>query len=252
MIAIKRAFFLFFIVSIIGCLTLFVPAVASAQDTTEPAVSDTETTDTTSETATEETREVNWNEAQTMKADNVAEAAAEVLAAKAAEAQADLAAAEAELTAAEANLADLNASSDASAAEIAAAEAAVAAATAAVTDAQATSDAATAASDSFDVSSVTAMRESGMGWGEICHELGIHPSVLGLALGKKKMAGAIETIRSALRETKNAGKKSTDGSDVAKANGNADKDKSGIGNSGDKGNSGTGKDGNGGGKGGKE
>ncbi len=35
--------------------------------------------------------------------------------------------------------------------------------------------------------SINEMRASGMGWGEIAHELGIHPSVLGLGHTKKEM-----------------------------------------------------------------
>lgn len=36
------------------------------------------------------------------------------------------------------------------------------------------------------VESITDLRESGMGWGEIAHELGVHPSVLGLGHTKKE------------------------------------------------------------------
>jgi len=35
-------------------------------------------------------------------------------------------------------------------------------------------------------SEITGMREEGMGWGEIAHELGVHPSVLGLGHTKEK------------------------------------------------------------------
>ena len=88
---------------------------------------------------------------------------------------------------------------------------------------------------------VQAMRESGMGWGEICHELGVHPSVLGLAKGKDKngLIGALERVRNnfkekiknAVKATKeNHGNKDSsakDNSGVAKGK---DKDKSNSGN----------------------
>ena len=56
-------------------------------------------------------------------------------------------------------------------------------------------DAATALSSISGVSveSINEMRASGMGWGEIAHELGVHPSVLGL--GAKNRAENQERVR---------------------------------------------------------
>lgn len=44
------------------------------------------------------------------------------------------------------------------------------------------------------VESISEMRASGMGWGDIAHELGIHPSVLGLGHTKKSISQ--ERVRS--------------------------------------------------------
>lgn len=58
--------------------------------------------------------------------------------------------------------------------------------------------------------SINEMRDSGMGWGEIAHELGIHPSVLGLGHNKKNMKE--ERVRNTKSfETKNAGYKNENG-----------------------------------------
>ncbi|MEA3497786.1 MAG: hypothetical protein U9R16_01885 [Campylobacterota bacterium] len=40
------------------------------------------------------------------------------------------------------------------------------------------------------VDDITTMRTSGMGWGEIAHEIGVHPSVLGLRNSKKERTRA--------------------------------------------------------------
>jgi hypothetical protein len=39
------------------------------------------------------------------------------------------------------------------------------------------------------VEDIFSMRQSGMGWGQIAHELGIHPNALGLGRGKIKSSG---------------------------------------------------------------
>ncbi|MBW1815207.1 MAG: hypothetical protein JRJ39_16600 [Deltaproteobacteria bacterium] len=53
---------------------------------------------------------------------------------------------------------------------------------------------ATEALAGVSVDGITALREAGMGWGEICHQVGIHPSILGQGHYKNKhseMAGAM-------------------------------------------------------------
>lgn len=54
------------------------------------------------------------------------------------------------------------------------------------------------------VETIAAMRADGMGWGEICHELGVHPSVLGLGHKKKmkKMTEYSEMNEATARNTK--------------------------------------------------
>ena len=44
---------------------------------------------------------------------------------------------------------------------------------------------AVAAATGVNASEIEALRTAGMGWGDIAHELGVHPSTLGLGHGKK-------------------------------------------------------------------
>ncbi|MEA3290185.1 MAG: hypothetical protein U9Q04_08395 [Campylobacterota bacterium] len=92
------------------------------------------------------------------------------------------------------------------------------------------------------VNSINDMRESGMGWGEIAHELGVHPSVLGL--------GHTNNIKNQerMRETKSFKtsnqNRSENSSNKLKGKSSDSKDKGNSGNK-DKGNSsnkGNGKD----------
>lgn len=119
------------------------------------------------------------------------------------------------------------------------------------------------------------LRASGMGWGDIAHELGVHPGVLGLGhskdmAGGKKSAGVVteEEISEATTMDMKSGKTkghgsadTTDASGTGKGNGSksGDKDKGDHGNKGGNdhgsgsdhggGNGGGGGGGNGGGKG---
>ncbi len=124
---------------------------------------------------------------------------------------------------------------------------------------------------------IEAMREAGMGWGDIAHELGVHPSVLGLGHKKGKKGFSDQEIAEATaRNTKsgsakghglglsagvdssgkglgkNSGKGigSAKGGNVSGASGlGKGKGNSASGNAGGKGNSGGGKGNSGGGKG---
>lgn len=89
---------------------------------------------------------------------------------------------------------------------------------------------------------VETMRASGMGWGEIAHELGLHPSVLGL--GHAKKAGTLDDVAMATMVDMKSGYgaghgKSADapGDKGGEGKGNAgngqDKDKGGQGGKGD-------------------
>jgi hypothetical protein len=112
------------------------------------------------------------------------------------------------------------------------------------------------------------MREEGYGWGQICHELGVHPSVLGNKYGHQKMSqynaqarngfgkkGEISAATS--RDVKTGWARGHGKSVSGKSNGKGKADSFGVDNSGkdkgkSKGNSGGGKGGGkgGGGKGG--
>lgn len=82
------------------------------------------------------------------------------------------------------------------------------------------------------VESINEMRASGMGWGEIAHELGVHPSVLGL--GQKNRIENQERVRD-MKSFKTENKKSSNDNQGLK--GKAQKDKSDKGNSSSKGKS---------------
>ena len=99
---------------------------------------------------------------------------------------------------------------------------------------------------------IEAMRASGMGWGEIAHELGVHPSALGLGHTKnQKSFSEREIAEATARNTKNGfatghavGRQSDIGnSKQGKSAGNSS---NAGGNKGEKGNNGKG-GGNGGG-----
>lgn len=83
----------------------------------------------------------------------------------------------------------LQADSTTSPEEIDAAEFAVATAKRAYEVAQGAADEKLAEFAGVPVEDIVSMRRSGMGWGQIAHELGIHPSALGLGHGKAKASG---------------------------------------------------------------
>jgi len=62
-------------------------------------------------------------------------------------------------------------------------------------------DDATAKMAGVSVESIEAMRADGMGWGEICHELGLHPSINGL--GHQKQFKKSEMTEATARNMKN-------------------------------------------------
>jgi len=80
--------------------------------------------------------------------------------------------------------------------------AAIAAATEALAAAQANYDSAMSAATGVSVADIASMRDMGMGWGQIAHELGVHPSVLGLGKAKKSAMGlTAETQAKGLGQT---------------------------------------------------
>lgn len=127
------------------------------------------------------------NPTQVAKAVAVAEEAA-------GQAAAAVAAAEADLEAAEAKLAGLDNTAPPQA---------IAAAREAIDDAEAALEAAIAREAMVAQSDIAAMRADGMGWGEIAHELGIHPGVLGL--GHTKQQQSTLTARTRTRTEDAAG-----------------------------------------------
>jgi hypothetical protein len=73
--------------------------------------------------------------------------------------------------------------------EVNAAELAMETARKAYEEARAAADEKLADFAGVPVEDIVSMRQSGMGWGQIAHELGIHPSALGLGHGKEKGSG---------------------------------------------------------------
>ncbi|QKJ22746.1 hypothetical protein [Poseidonibacter lekithochrous] len=121
------------------------------------------------------------NEAQVAKAETLSEISQEKAQEEALETQANIEAAEESLANAQDNLATLEQDPNASLDEINAANLAV-------EEAFAELDRETknlADISSVSVEEIAQMREDGLGWGDISHELGIHPSNLGLGHGKK-------------------------------------------------------------------
>lgn len=116
-------------------------------------------------------------------------------------------------------------------------------------EAKETAEALAAQAMGVTVGDIAAMRTEGMGWGQIAHALGVHPSVLGLGhtKGKKGLAGTDETgdeMREATaRDTKSGlakghglGQGSGKGAAGGKgASGKVDKGGKGSGHSGGKG-----------------
>jgi hypothetical protein len=82
-------------------------------------------------------------------------------------------------------MSDKNATQD----EIVAAMLAVEEAKKAYDEAQESADEKLAEFAGVPAEDITAMRRSGMGWGQIAHELGIHPGALGLGHTKNKQYG---------------------------------------------------------------
>jgi len=192
------------------------------------------------------------NPAQAAHAENLAEASAAQAEAAAAEAVAEADRRRDALDRAQEAFDNLPA--DATQADIDAAQAAL-------DDAQDVYDAAVENADDrlagiggTSVEEISALRESGMGWGEIAHELGVHPSALGLGHTKMKnwkhghqgeLAG--EVAEATQRDLKNGGAKGHAG----KGNNGDGGDNGGIGKDSapgqgkDRGNSGKGNSGKG-------
>ncbi len=121
------------------------------------------------------------NEAQVAKAETLSEISQEKAQEEALETQANIEAAEDSLANAQDNLATLEQDPNASLDEINAANLAV-------EEAFAELDRETknlADISSVSVEEIAQMREDGLGWGDISHQIGVHPSNLGLAHGKK-------------------------------------------------------------------
>jgi hypothetical protein len=123
------------------------------------------------------------NPAQAAHAENLADASAAKAEAEAAAATKEAEEREADLAAAQDTVDNLP--SDATAEEIAAAQAALDAAQDAYDLAAEVAEQKTAEIGGTSVEEIAEMRDSGMGWGEIAHELGIHPGVLGLGHTKR-------------------------------------------------------------------
>lgn len=81
--------------------------------------------------------------------------------------------------------------------QIAAAEAAVQAAQDAFEQAQAVADEKMAAFAGVPVKEIAEMRAGGMGWGQIAHELGVHPGALGLGHIKGFQASQADEVKAA-------------------------------------------------------
>lgn len=175
------------------------------------------------------------NPAQVQKAENLANASQEAAQEDVSEANENVTTAEDNLAEAEAALANLpdTATDD----EILAAEQDVLDATTALDEAKEGLAEVSGAS----VEDINDMRSDGMGWGDIAHALGIHPSVLGLGHGKK---GTIErdaesfSTASASTKSNKGGKKSfgLTGKSTSTSKGN-NGNSFGKGNSSNKGNS---------------
>ena len=133
---------------------------------------------------TEETTSALQNAAQTQKAENLAVASQEAAQQKA---QTDVATAESSLAQAQQTLDSALAANTANPTETTAAQVAQAEADlAAAQQALDTATGALATASGVSQADIDGMRASGMGWGEIAHELGVHPSVLGLGKTKAK------------------------------------------------------------------
>lgn len=161
------------------CLGVLVlaPVAATAQDATTETGTDGDTSTTGGTTDAGDTGTTEGpsfsNPAQAAKAAALAEAAAAQPNPAAEQAAQDLDAAQASYDAA-----------------VAAQDpAAIAAAEAALAEAQAGYDSAMSQATGVSVSDISSMRDMGMGWGQIAHELGVHPGVLGLGQAKKSQTG---------------------------------------------------------------
>lgn len=180
---IKEKWVIILTITLIGSMLYFInPMSSMAQDEPDPGSESSETTDT----EVDDEEPAFSNPAQAQHAANLAEASASM-------AEADLAAATQEAEAAQTDLDAANAAEEPDPEQIAKLEEALA---------TAESNLADATENSTGVSSedIAGMRESGMGWGEIAHELGIHPGTLGL--GHKKKAMANEMTQTTARNMK--------------------------------------------------
>ena len=88
------------------------------------------------------------------------------------------------------------------------------------------------------VESINDMRTSGMGWGDIAHELGIHPSVLGLGKLKRTQTEVQSRSRDMKSFSTNDPKERGNGLDKVNNANSKSKDKSNNSNSSSRGNSG--------------
>ncbi|MBI9080568.1 MAG: helix-turn-helix domain-containing protein, partial [Pseudodesulfovibrio sp.] len=180
-----------------GIMVLLAAPVAIAQEDaptgTEPGVTDTtDTGDVTGEgDVGEETEAPSFeNPAQAAKAEALAEAAAEAAAEDNAEA---VAAAEAAVsdaqTAVDTAQAALDAAVEAEDAEAEdAAQADLDTALDSLETVQTSADETLANAASVSVDDIASMRAEDMGWGEIAHELGVHPSTIGLGHKTREQA----------------------------------------------------------------
>lgn len=185
------------------------------------------------------------NSAQVQKAESLATASQ---AAAEKEAQTNVSKAESDLSAAQTAVDEATAAN--TAAPTAETAAALEAAQADLATAQEALDSATGALaevSGVSQSDIEGMRASGMGWGEIAHELGVHPGVLGL--GHTKQVEKQERARNSKGIDADEATASSGGGKAFGLAGKASKDDGAkSNNAGGNGNKGSGNNGNGGGK----
>lgn len=167
---------------ILICLMLLtVVSAVNAQDTVNPGTQDTESIDSQELPGNQEESDMEESRfdstVQVDRAENLAEAAAQAASQSLAEAESTLDAAQTAYDAAVQS----------------GTPEAIAEALATLDAAQTAADAAAAVAAGISVPDIADMRDAGMGWGEIAHELGVHPSILGM--GFTHRYGKTETVR---------------------------------------------------------
>ncbi len=109
--------------------------------------------------------------------------------------------------------------------DVAASENRVADAMASVEEAERAADGAAADAMGVDVTTVESMRDSGLGWLEICQEIGVSPSVLGDAVNNESKRGLIgkvlDTLFGSLKTTANSNVGKGKGNEKDKSSGNS-------------------------------